>query len=112
MEHVSHAAHSAIATIAAARNRHMVDQLADVRAKIKELQGEESALKAQISAAMGSADSLGGDQFVAFQRVSERKGAIDEARIKAAGLDPDALRKPAVTVYSLVVEPRVSEAAE
>lgn len=93
-------------------NRHIVDQLADVRAQKKELEAREDELKVAISAAMGSADSLGGDQFIALQKVSERKGAIDTKAMERAGIDPDAYRKPAVTVYQIVVEPRVMEAAE
>ena len=92
-------------------NRHIVDQLAGVRALIKQLQDEEKSLKEQISAAMGSADSLGGDEFIAFQRVSERKGALDEKAMQAAGIDTDAFRKPPVTVYTLTVEARAVEAA-
>ena len=93
------------------RNRHIVDQLADVRAQIKELKQREGDLKDQISAAMGKSDSLGGDQFMALQKVSTRKGAIDTAKLQKAGIDVDAYRKADTTVYQIVVEPRVMEAA-
>lgn len=94
------------------KNRHPVDQLADVRAEMKALKEREDELRALVSKAMGNADSLGGDQFIALQKVSERKGAIDAAALKKAGIDPDAFRKPDTTVYSIVIEPRVMEAAE
>lgn len=92
-------------------NRHIVDQLGDVRAEIKVLQARESALKDEISAAMGKADSLGGDEYIASQRLSERKGAIDEKKAALAGIDLDRFRKPPTTVVTLVVERRASEAA-
>lgn len=93
-------------------NRHIVDQLADVRAEKKRLEEREAELRAAISAAMGENDSLGGDEYIAMQKVSERRGALDEKKLAAAGIDPDKFRKSAVTVYSLVVERRVMEAAE
>jgi hypothetical protein len=91
------------------RNRHPVDQLADVRFQIKILQEHESDLKALISAEMGSSDSLGGDEFIAFQTIQNRKGGIDEAKLKAAGVDPDLYRKPASTAHVLRVERRMAE---
>jgi len=51
-------------------NRHIVDQLAEVRAQIKALEAREAELKTQISTAMGSANSLGGDEFIALQKLS------------------------------------------
>lgn len=94
-------------------NRHIVDRLADVRAQIKELGTVEDELKSRISAEMGSRDSLGGDEFIAFQTLTTRKGSLDEARICAAlGVDNlDAYRKPDVAVHSLKVERRVAEVA-
>lgn len=92
-------------------NRHIVDQLADVRAKMKELKAQEDALKEQISEAMGSADSLGGDEFIAFQKLSIRKGSIDQKMMEAAGIDVDSFRKPDVSVYTLTVERRAQEDA-
>lgn len=93
------------------KNRHPVDRLADVRAEIKKLQDEETDLKAQITTEMGSSDSLGGDQYIASQALQERKGNIDDAAMKADGLDPEKYRKPASTFIVLKVEPRVMEAA-
>ena len=92
-------------------NRHPVDQLAAVRTTIKRLQDQEKTLKDQIGEAMGSADSLGGDEFIAFQKVSERKGAIDEKALAAVGIDVNAYRKPPVSVYTLTVEARAVEAS-
>lgn len=90
-------------------NRHIVDQLADVRAEMKTLKAREDELKDAVSKAMGNADSLGGDQFIALQKVSERKGSIDQKAMEAAGVDPERFRKPAVTVYQIVVEPRAMD---
>lgn len=93
-------------------NRHIVDQLADIRAQMKELKAREDELKAEISEKMGSADSLGGDEFIAFQKVSQRKGAIDQKSLEAAGINVDDHRKPDTSVYTLTVERRAMEAAE
>lgn len=94
-------------------NRHPVDRLADVRAKIKALQDEEADLKAQISAEMGAIDSLGGDEWIAFQKLQERKGALDEATIAqhlgVKSLEP--YRKPATTFVVIRLEPRAREVA-
>lgn len=94
-------------------NRHPVDQLADVRAEIKKLEAQETDLKAQISAKMGSRDSLGGDEFIAVQTLSERKGGLDEKKIAehigVKSLDP--YRKPSTTFITLRVERRVAEVA-
>lgn len=87
-------------------NRHPVDQLADVRAKIKDLQAREGELKDEIGRLMGDKDSLGGDEWIARQTLQERKGGIDEKALKAAGLDADAFRKPPVTSIVLRVERR------
>lgn len=92
-------------------NRHIVDQLADVRAQIKDLEGREADLKKQISAKMGAADSLGGDEFIALQTLSTRKGGLDDKAMLAAGIDVDRYRRPDITVFSLRVERRASEAA-
>lgn len=92
-------------------NRHIVDQLADVRAQIKELSAVESELKAKVSSQMGDADSLGGDEHIASQSLSTRRGAIDDKRMKADGIDVDAYRKPDTTVLTIRIERRVSEAA-
>lgn len=93
------------------KNRHPVDRLADVRAEIKKLQDEEADLKALITTEMGSADSLGGDQYIASQALQERKGGMDEAAMKTAGVDPEKFRKPSSTFIVIKVEPRVMEAA-
>jgi len=93
-------------------NRHVVDQLAIVRAEIKELKAREDGLKDAVSLEMGSADSLGGDDFIARQTLSERKGGIDEKAAKAAGVNLDDYRKAASVVMTLRVEPRVHEAAQ
>jgi hypothetical protein len=93
-------------------NRHPVDQLAEIRAQIKALQDHEAELKEEISSLMGSADSLGGAEFIAIQKVSTRKGAIDTKAMEKAGIDPDKFRKADVTVYQILVERREVEVAE
>lgn len=95
------------------RNRHPVDQLADVRAEIKRLSAIETDLKAQISTEMGSKDSLGGDEFIAFQTLQERKGGLDEKRIaEHIGVkNLDAYRKPSTTFIMLRVDRRAAGAA-
>ena len=87
-------------------NRHPVDQLADVRETIKTLQAREAELKDEIGKLMGKADSLGGSEYIARQSLQERKGSIDEAKLKAAGLDADKFRRPPVTSIVLRVERR------
>lgn len=92
-------------------NRHPVDQLGQIRETIKHLQDREKELREQISTDMGDADSLGGDEFIAKQSVSSRKGAIDTKAMEAAGLDPDRFRKPETTVFTIRTERRVVEEA-
>lgn len=92
-------------------NRHPVDQLATVRATIKALEARESELKEQISAMMGAADSLGGDEFIARQKLQTRKGALDEKKLEAKLGDLAAYRKKDSTYIVLNVEARVMEAA-
>lgn len=91
-------------------NRHAVDQLADVRAEIKILQTREKAIAAEISAMMGENDSLGGNQWIARQSVTKRKGSIDTKALEAAGIDVDQYRKPDTTVFSIRLEQREMEA--
>lgn len=91
------------------RNRHPVDLLAEARAEIRELQRMEAELREEISRLMGDADSLGGDEYIARQTLSTRKGSIDPKMMEADGLDPDDYRKPSSVVMTLAVEPRVAE---
>ena len=92
-------------------NRHVVDQLSDIRAQIKELKKDEAACVSEISEQMGDGDSLGGDQFIARQIISTRKGTVDTARLEADGIDIDAYRKPETVAYSIRLEARVREVA-
>lgn len=93
------------------RNRHIVDQLADIRAEIKALQETEKVLKAAISKKMGDSDTLGGDQFIAIQTLTERAGSIDAKAMKKAGIDVARFRKEPTVVQTIRVEPRVAEVA-
>lgn len=92
-------------------NRHIVDQLADVRAKIKELETVENALKAKVSKEMGDRDSLGGDEYIAQQTLTTRAGSIDTKALEKAGINVDAYRKPETVVMTLRVVKRVMEDA-
>lgn len=90
-------------------NRHPVDQLANIRATIKTLEDREKELKEQIGALMGSADSLGGDEFIARQKLQSRKGGLDEKKLQAKLGDLSAYRKPDSTYIVLNVEARAME---
>jgi len=91
-------------------NRHIVDQLADVRNQIAWLKGVESELKEKISWQMGTRDSLGGDEYIAVKVVSDRVGAIDAKLLAADGIDIEKYRKPKTTTTSIRLEERVSVA--
>ena len=86
------------------RNVHPVDELAEIRARMKALVERESELKSTISTLMGLDDALFGADHVAFQKMSSRKGAIDADALAKAGVDVDAFRKPDVAVISITVE--------
>lgn len=92
-------------------NRHPVDQLGELREAKKGLEEREKALKDQVSEMMGEKDSLGGDEWIASQSLSERKGSIDEKAAKADGVDLDKYRKPPTTVMTIRTERRKTEDA-
>lgn len=87
-------------------NRHPVDQLGDVRQTIKHLQDREAELKTVIGQIMGTADSLGGDEYIASQALQSRKGGLDEKKLAARFGDLSAFRKPDSTYVVLKVERR------
>jgi cell division protein FtsB len=90
------------------RNTHPVDALARVRAAIKELQDNEKALKDEIQTAMGGDDALAGDEYIASQAISTRKGGIDEKAMVKAGINVESYRKPETTVITLRIEKRAN----
>lgn len=92
-------------------NRHIVDQLADIREAIKDLQEQEKVIKDQISGQMGEADSLGGDEYIAKQIVVLRSGSIDAEALKSAGIEVDKYRKKDIASYSIRLERRMQEVA-
>lgn len=92
-------------------NRHPVDQLADVREKIKALQEQEDTLRTEVSVLMGGGDTLGGDEFIAKQSISERAGALDVKAMESDGIDVAKYRKKPSTVYQIRCERRVLEDA-
>jgi hypothetical protein len=61
---------------------------------------------------MGGADSLGGDEWIARQTVTERKGSLDEKAMQAAGIDTDRYRKKPSISFMIRVERRAVEAAK
>jgi hypothetical protein len=93
-------------------NRHPVDELADVREKIKFWKEREDELRGLISEMMGGSDSLGGDEWIARQTVTERKGSLDEKLMQADGIDTDRYRKKPSISFTIRVERRAVEAAE
>jgi hypothetical protein len=92
-------------------NRHPVDELAEVRAQIKDLEEREKALKTTVSTLMGDRDSIGGDEFIARQTLTERAGSVDTAAMKKAGIDVDKYRKAPTAVVTIKCERRVLEDA-
>ena len=81
------------------QNRHLVDQLADVRAMIKEFEAEERSLRDQI---LSTGDTVG-DENVAMVKESVRK-LLDrpalEARFGKAAV-AECCKESAVTTLSL-----------
>jgi hypothetical protein len=93
-------------------NRHPVDELAENREQQKALKQREEALREVVSTMMGSADSLGGSEWIAKQDIVPRKGSLDERALKAAGLDPEKFRKPGSTAFVIRTVRRAVEDAE
>jgi len=90
-------------------NRHPVDALADVREQIKSLKEKEENLKSLVSQKMGTRDSLGGDEWIARQAISERAGSLDTKAMERDNIDVGKYRKRPVAVVSIRVERRVME---
>jgi len=89
-------------------NRHIVDQLADVRDQIAYLKGVESELKETVSRLMGSRTALSGDEYIATKIISWRKGAIDSKLLEADGIDVEKYRKAQSSLTSIRLEERLS----
>ena len=92
-------------------NRHPVDQLGQIRLTIKTLQDREAGLKEEVGQMMGKADSLGGDEYIAFQKLQSRKGSLDEKAMLAAGIDIERYRKSGSTYIVLTTVTREQEDA-
>lgn len=90
-------------------NRHIVDQYAEIVSTIKMLEIKKDLLNHEIRKIMGFDDSLGGDEFIAMQSISERKGGIDEKALTEIGIDVSAFRKPSISLVTLRIQPRASE---
>lgn len=87
-------------------NRHLVDQLADVRFRRKALEEQEAELRARVLKQMGNGDELCGDEFIAYREAQRQRGVIDATKLRRAGVDPDRFRKRGVTFVKVVTEPR------
>jgi hypothetical protein len=92
-------------------NAHIVDQLADIKAKIKALQDLESALKTQISREIGDGSCLVGDDWIAEQTLTTRKGGLDEAKLVLALGDLAPYRKADIAVVTIRTVLKSSRAA-
>jgi len=90
---------------------HQVDQLVAIRAQIKALQEIEAGLKTDISRAIGDDGFIIGDEWIAEQSLTTRKGGVDEKKLAAYGIDVDAFRKPDSVVLTLRTVLRASRAA-
>lgn len=90
------------------KNRHLVDELADVRFQRKALEERETQLRARVLEEMGDCQTLIGDQFVAYRETQRMRGAIDPARLRKAGIDPVRYRKRGTTFQRIITEPRCS----
>lgn len=82
-------------------NRHVVDQLADVRDQLKAAGEREKELKAQVEKMLARKDSVRGDEFVAFPVPSHRKGGLDEVAMVADGINVEKYRKPGIDILSI-----------
>jgi hypothetical protein len=93
-------------------NRCIVDLLGALRAHKKEVEALEAQLKDDVAQAMGERDSLPGDEFIARQTVSERKGGWDGKKLEAElGMRAASFRKPPTTVYTITTELRAEARA-
>jgi len=90
-------------------NRHIVDRLADVRDRLKLFKGLEEDLKNIICHEMGAADSLGGDEYIAKQSITERAGSVDIKAMADDGIDVEKYRKPKTTAVTIRLEKRVMD---
>lgn len=88
------------------KNRHIVDQLADVRCQRMALQDREAALRARINRAMGDHTELEGDEFIAYRADVRIPGTIDPTKLRAIGLNADRFRKRGSTERRISIEPR------
>ncbi|MCW7544866.1 hypothetical protein N7I30_13745 [Aurantimonas litoralis] len=94
------------------KNRHPVDELADIKAQKAELDEREKALKAQIIEMAGPRDAVGGDEFIAMVSLQSRKSlnrkALEDRFGKAAVAACDREGEPFFVVKT---QPRAVEAA-
>lgn len=85
-----------------------VDELKFVRDEIKRLEKIAEALAKEVSKSFGKKKKvLYGERWIAMEKLSERKGAIDPKAIELKGMDPDKFRKPPVISHSIIFQPRI-----
>lgn len=101
-------------------NRHVVDQLADIRAKIKTLKKDEQScvdeIKAMARTPAGDLDYIAGNEFIASMNESTRKGAINNESLDEFlqfhhSKTIEEFRKAPTTVLSIRLERRENEVA-
>jgi hypothetical protein len=87
-------------------NRHPVDELGDIRAERAALEAREARARTQVKNLMEAGGRLSGDEYVAEWEVRYRKGQIDPAALRRAGLKPDKFRKPSRKVDVILTDRR------
>ncbi|MCE7028439.1 hypothetical protein [Jiella avicenniae] len=93
-------------------NRHPVDELVDVKAKIAELQEREKALKAKIIDMAGERDAVGGDEFIATIALQSRKTLDRKGLENRFGKDVVAVfDRESEPFFVVRTQPRAAEAA-
>lgn len=91
------------------KNRHIVDELGDLREQKKALEKREKQLRQEIVEQMDGqgGDSLGGDQYIVRRKMVTRRGAVDTKRMMIEkSIDPDDYRKPDTQTMQLDIEER------
>ncbi|SMC41318.1 hypothetical protein SAMN06297251_10297 [Fulvimarina manganoxydans] len=93
-------------------NRHPVDELVDVKARIAELTKREKALKEQVIEMIGDRDAVGGDENIATVALQSRKSLDRKGLEKRFGKDVIAgFDRESVPFYVVRTTPRVADAA-
>ncbi|MDY8108295.1 hypothetical protein U0C82_03910 [Fulvimarina sp. 2208YS6-2-32] len=93
-------------------NRHPVDELVDVKAKMAALAEREKSLKAKIIEMAGERDAVGGDEFIATVALQSRKSLDRKGLEKRVGKDVVAgFEREGEPYYVVRTAPRAIEEA-